>query len=107
MDVAAGSGRPVFFYFTPVSFDVLDNPVDEPLVAALEERLAAIADGAAGPTVTVQADSLSREMEPADVFLDVVHMNNPEPLLDLLTPLLCDQWKRVGAAECRTVRGVP
>ncbi len=107
VDVAAGSGRPVFFYFTPVSFDVLDNPVDEPLVAALEERLAAIADGAAGPTVTVQADSLSREMEPADVFLDVVHMNNPEPLLDLLTPLLCDQWKRVGAAECRTVRGVP
>lgn len=107
VDVAAGSGRPVFFYFTPVSFDVLDNPVDEPLVAALEERLAAIADGAAGPTVTVQADSLSREMEPADVFLDVVHMNNPEPLLDLLTPLLCDQWKRVGGAECRTVRGVP
>ena len=107
VDVAAGSGRPVFFYFTPVSFDVLDNPVDEPLVAALEERLAAIADGAAGPTVTVQADSLSREMEPADVFLDVVHMNNPEPLLDLITPLLCDQWKRVSAAECRTVRGVP
>jgi hypothetical protein len=107
LDVAADAGRPVFFYFTPVSFDVLDDPVDEPLVASLEARLAAIAGGATRPSVTVQADSLSREMEPGDVFLDVVHMNDPGPLLDLLTPLLCDQWKRVAGAECRAAGGAP
>ncbi len=104
VEVAGEAGRPVFFYFTPVSFAVLDSPTDEPLIATLEARLAAIAS-TAGPNVTVQAESLSREMEPAEVFLDVVHMNDPEPLVDLLAPLLCGQWKVLSGAECRPAGG--
>lgn len=107
VELASEADRPVFFYFTPVSFDVLDSPTDEPLIAGLEARLAAIAGGAAGPGVTVQAESLSREMEPAEIFLDVVHMNNPEPLLDLLAPLLCDQWRRVAGAQCTPEEPLP
>ena len=101
LQLAADAGRPVYFYLTPVSFEVLDDPVAEALGAELEARLARLAQRLGAAHVVVQAESLSRLMEPGPLFRDVVHLSDPVPLLDLLTPRLCALWESVGAA-CTT-----
>lgn len=97
---ASGAGKPVYFYFSPLAFDVLANPTMEPNVAALEARLGSLSAKYAGPNVTVQSTSLTRQMTPRPVFLDVIHMSDPTPLINQLAPRICTQWQQILGAAC-------
>ena len=100
LDAAADTGVPVYIYLSPLSFAVLGDPAVEAPLAAVEARVAAVAERRASGAVVVRPMSMSRLLTPADLFSDVIHFHDPGPFADLLVDELCATWQRIAGLGC-------
>ncbi len=108
IDEAEASGKPVYFYITPVGPEVLDHPSIDAAMARVEHRLAQHQREITTPAVRLQPISLTRTMPELPPFFDVVHMVDAALMGDAMVRELCPFWSSVDPAlTCSSTSGAP
>jgi hypothetical protein len=102
LDTVSATGVPVFMYATAASPESFRNPEFDAAATEVEGFWRSLQADIDSPLVQIEPRMLTRDIAIDGLFFDTVHMRDPGPFVDALTPLLCAQWIALDPTwECR------